>query len=132
MAISVCGPPHPHHLPSSHPDPPTDLSLQWKSFDFFDVTPVKLADDETRHLFENNEISCVTSGSENLFLGSYDGFVRIVGSGWKVVQSFRAHDVGAVTHMRQVEGTALLVTVAVRHLYFGGTGRVHGFGVAAC
>lgn len=78
---------------------------------------MKLADDETRNLFESNEISCATSGSENLFLGSYDGFVRIVNSGWKVVQSFRAHDVGAVTHMRQVEGTALLVTVAVWHMY---------------
>ena len=61
-------------------------------------------DDETRNVFESNEISCVTSGSENLFLGSYDGFVRIVSSGWKVVQSFRAHDAGAVTHMQQVEG----------------------------
>ena len=71
-------------------------------------------DDETRNVFESNEISCVTSGSENLFLGSFDGFVRIVSSGWKVVQSFRAHDAGAVTHMQQVEGTSLLVTVAVR------------------
>lgn len=93
---------------------------QWKSFDFFDATPVSLADDETRNIFESNETSCVTSGSGNLFLGSYDGFVRIVSSGWKVVQSFRAHDAGAVTHMRQVEGTSLLVTVAVRaHFYPG-------------
>ena len=63
-------------------------------------------------MLENNETTCVTSGSENLFLGSHDGYVRIVGAGWKVAQSFRAHDVGAVTHMRQVEGTSLLVTVA--------------------
>ncbi|SPO03529.1 related to vacuolar protein sorting PEP5 protein [Cephalotrichum gorgonifer] len=88
------------------------MAISWKSFDFFDVTQVKLADDETRNIFEGNEISCVTSGSENLFLGSYDGYVRIVSSGWKIVQSFVAHDVGAITHMRQVEGTSLLVTVA--------------------
>jgi len=88
--------------------------LQWKSFDFFDVAEVRLADDETRQVFESNDISRVISGSESLFLGSYDGYVRIVNSNWKVVRSFLAHDVGTITHMRQVEGTSLLVTVAVR------------------
>jgi vacuolar protein sorting-associated protein 11 len=67
---------------------------------------------ETRHLFENNEISSVCSGSESLFLGSDDGHVRIVGPSWKVLRSFRAHDAGRITFMRQVEGTSLLVTVA--------------------
>jgi len=85
---------------------------QWKSFDFFDVTQVRLGDDETRSFFEGNEISSVCSGSDSLFLGSYDGYVRIVGSSWKVVRSFQAHDVGSITHMRQVEGTSMLVTVA--------------------
>ncbi|CAI4217364.1 unnamed protein product [Parascedosporium putredinis] len=88
------------------------MAISWKSFDFFDVTQVRLADDETRQAFESNEISCVTSGSESVFLGSYDGYVRIVNNNWKVVQSFQAHDVGAITNMRQVEGTSLLVTVA--------------------
>jgi vacuolar protein sorting-associated protein 11 len=54
-----------------------------------------------------------------LFLGSQDGKVRIVGKNWKVVRSFQAHDVGDITHMRQVEGTSLLVTVAVRFLLRG-------------
>lgn len=85
---------------------------QWKSLDFFDVTQVRLADDETRNLFEGNEISSVCSGSDSLFLGSYDGYVRIVGPSWKIVRSFQAHDVGSITHMRQVEGTSILVTVA--------------------
>ncbi|KAI8283255.1 Vacuolar protein sorting-associated protein 11-like protein [Colletotrichum sp. SAR11_57] len=84
----------------------------WKAFDFFDVTQVRLADDETRAFFESNEIASVCSGSDSLFLGSYDGFVRIVGSSWKIVKSFQAHDVGTITHMRQIEGTSLLVTVA--------------------
>jgi tetratricopeptide (TPR) repeat protein len=88
------------------------LSQQWKSFDFFDVDQIKLADDETRGLFESNEISCVCAGSANLFVGSDSGHVRIVGPSWKVVRSFRAHDVGSIKHMRQVEGTSLLVTVA--------------------
>ncbi|KAF4852076.1 Vacuolar protein sorting-associated protein 11-like protein [Colletotrichum siamense] len=88
------------------------MAFQWKAFDFFDVTQVRLADDETRAFFESNEIASVCSGSDSLFLGSYDGFVRIVGSSWKIVKSFQAHDVGTITHMRQIEGTSLLVTVA--------------------
>lgn len=75
---------------------------------------MKFGDDETRIFFESNEISSVCSGSDSLFLGSYDGYVRIVGPSWKVVRSFQAHDTGSITHMRQVEGTSLLVTVAVR------------------
>lgn len=89
----------------------TDSGQQWRAFDFFDVTQVRLADDETRLLFESNEISKVCSGSDSLFLGSYDGYVRIVGASWKVVRSFQAHD-AAITHMRQIDGTSLLVTVA--------------------
>lgn len=29
------------------------------------------------------------------------------------MRSFQAHETGSITHMRQVEGTSLLVTVAV-------------------
>lgn len=44
--------------------------------------------------------------------------MRIVGQSWKVVRSFQAYETGApVTHMRQVEGTSLLVTVAVREIH---------------
>ncbi|KAI8634014.1 vacuolar protein sorting protein-like protein [Xylariaceae sp. FL1651] len=86
--------------------------LLWKAFDFFEVSQVKLGDDETRSLFENNEVSSVCSGSESLFLGSDNGYVRIIGPSWKVVRSFQAHETGRITHMRQVEGTSLLVTVS--------------------
>ncbi|KAK3939243.1 vacuolar protein sorting-associated protein 11 [Diplogelasinospora grovesii] len=89
------------------------MALTWRSFDFFDVSPIKITDDETRAIFESNEISSVCSGSESLFLGSYDGYVRIVGPSWKVVRSFQAYESGGpITHMRQVEGTSLLVTIA--------------------
>jgi hypothetical protein len=76
-------------------------------------------DDEhnTRAAFESNDVSAVCSGSDSLFLGGHDGTVRIVGPSWKVVRSFPAYDdhagVRSITHMRQVEGTSLLVTVAV-------------------
>ncbi|KAI3320675.1 vacuolar protein sorting protein-like protein [Xylariaceae sp. AK1471] len=86
--------------------------LLWKAFDFFEVSQVKLGDDETRSFFENNEISSVCSGSDSLFLGSDNGYVRIIGPSWKIVRSFLAHEMGRITHMRQVEGTSLLVTVS--------------------
>ncbi|KAK7748181.1 Vacuolar protein sorting-associated protein 11 [Cytospora paraplurivora] len=89
------------------------MALSWKSFDFFDVSQVQLADDdETRAFFEGNEISSVCSGSDSLFLGSVDGHVRIIGRSWKIVRTFQAHEDVRISHMRQVEGTSLLVTVA--------------------
>ncbi|KAK3683374.1 hypothetical protein B0T22DRAFT_430670 [Podospora appendiculata] len=88
------------------------MALTWRSFDFFNASQVKITDDDTRAFFESNDISSVCSGSDSLFLGSYDGLVRIVGPSWKVLRSFQAYDHGPITHMRQVEGTSLLVTVA--------------------
>lgn len=88
--------------------------MQWKSFDFFEVSQVNSTDEESRSFFESNEISCVCSGSESLFLGSHDGFVRIVSPAFKILRTFQAHDTGSITHMKQVEGTSLLVTIAVR------------------
>jgi hypothetical protein len=90
------------------------INQQWKTFDFFEVSQIKPPDDDSASFLENNEISCVCSGSDNLFLGSHDGIVRILSSNFKVQRSFQAHDVGSITHMRQVEGTSLLVTIAVR------------------
>ena len=58
-------------------------------------------------------MSSVCAGSDSLFLGSSDGWVNIVAKAWKVVRKFQAHETGSITHMRQVEGTSLLVTVAV-------------------
>jgi hypothetical protein len=42
--------------------------------------------------------------------------VRIVSPAFKVLRTFQAHDTGSITHMKQVEGTSLLVTIAVRTL----------------
>jgi len=87
--------------------------MKWKTFDFFEVSQVRPPDDESKSFFQNNEISCVCSGSESLFLGSYDGTVRILSSSFKILRTFQAHDVGSITQMKQVEGTSLLVTIAV-------------------
>ncbi|KID61066.1 Vacuolar protein sorting-associated protein 11, partial [Metarhizium hybridum] len=88
------------------------MAISWKSFDFFEVSQISLPDDETRSLFDANEISSICSGSDSLFLGGSDGSVSIIGKSWKAVRTFQAHDAGRVTHMRQVEGTSLLITVA--------------------
>ncbi|KAH7346380.1 vacuolar protein sorting protein-like protein [Rhexocercosporidium sp. MPI-PUGE-AT-0058] len=84
----------------------------WKTFDFFEVSQVNPTDDESRAFFDNNEISCVCSGSESLFLGSHDGVVRILSPSFKILRTFQAHDTGSITHMKQVEGTSLLVTIS--------------------
>ncbi|AEO71808.1 uncharacterized protein THITE_2148406 [Thermothielavioides terrestris NRRL 8126] len=94
------------------------MALTWRSFDFFDAAPIQLSDDDdTRAAFRDGAaaVASVCSGSDSLFLGGFDGSVRIVTGppAWRVVRAFQAHDGGAsVTHMRQVEGTSLLVTVA--------------------
>ncbi|KAI9834139.1 MAG: hypothetical protein M1826_005250 [Phylliscum demangeonii] len=86
---------------------------QWKTFRFFDVSQVKLLDEgESASAFERHDISCVCSGSENVFLGTVDGVVRILSQKFKLVRLFQAHETGSITHMKQVEGTSLLVTVA--------------------
>lgn len=52
------------------------------------------------------------AGDENLFLGSPDGFVTVLSKAYKIVRSFKAHDAGSVTHIKQPQGTSLLVTIS--------------------
>ena len=56
----------------------------------------------------------MTSGSESLFLGTKNGEVHILSSAFKLVRTFAAYEPGSgsVTYMKQVNGTALLVTIA--------------------
>lgn len=75
---------------------------------------------EATQLFEGNDVSSVCAGSDSLFIGSGDGSVSILGKNWKVVNKFQAHDAGQVTQMRQVEGTSVLVTVAVSQSLYNG------------
>ncbi|KAI9170890.1 Vacuolar protein sorting-associated protein [Paramyrothecium foliicola] len=88
------------------------MAISWKSFDFFEVAQISLPDDETRELFESNEVSSLCTGSESLFVGSSTGWVSIFGKSFKALRKFQAHDTGSITQMRQVEGTSLLVTVS--------------------
>jgi hypothetical protein len=79
---------------------------KWQ-FKFFDVSQVKLPDDESAFLSEPGNITSVVSGSESIFFGSAHGVVRILSQAFKVVRSFQAHDTGAINYMKQVPGTSL-------------------------
>jgi hypothetical protein len=59
-----------------------------------------------------DDFACICTGSDNLFIGSNDGKVHILSPAFKIVRSFNAHDAGVIRHMRQIEGTSLLVTIA--------------------
>ncbi|KAL9610299.1 MAG: hypothetical protein Q9167_004990 [Letrouitia subvulpina] len=90
----------------------SNIDKQWKTFNFFDVSEVKPPDSENSPLFDSNDLSCVCSGSDNLFLGSSNGLVRILSQAFKVVRTFQAYDAGSITHMKQIDGSSLLVTIA--------------------
>lgn len=64
-------------------------------------------------MYQDNDVSYICSGSDNIFLGSFNGMVKILSRSFKVVRSFKAYEAGSITHMKQVEGTSLLVTIAV-------------------
>ncbi|KAJ5672041.1 hypothetical protein N7507_001168 [Penicillium longicatenatum] len=82
----------------------------WKAFNFIDVSPVRLPE-ESSALF-GSDLSSLCTGSANLFIGTTDGFVHILSSSFRIVRSFKAHDAGSINHMKQINGTSLLVTVA--------------------
>ncbi|KAL8731592.1 MAG: hypothetical protein Q9166_003280 [cf. Caloplaca sp. 2 TL-2023] len=90
----------------------TNHDLKWKTFNFFDISEVKPADSESTSLLNSPDLSSICSGSENIFLGSSDGQIRILSSGFKVIRSFHAYDSGSITHIKQIEGTSLLVTIS--------------------
>ncbi|KAF7588971.1 hypothetical protein BBP40_004973 [Aspergillus hancockii] len=82
----------------------------WKAFNFFDVSSVKLPEESSSIL--GSDISSLCTGSSNIFLGSTDGLVHLISSSFKLLRSFKASDGGRITHIKQIEGTSLLVTIA--------------------
>ncbi|KAI5852990.1 hypothetical protein DFP73DRAFT_25898 [Morchella snyderi] len=93
----------------------------WKSFNFFTVTPVKAPDEvdktPSRPLFEGTDITAIASGSDSIFIGTSTGHVHVCNSTFKIVRSFHTHEndydhSGSIRHIKQVEGTSLLVTVS--------------------
>ncbi|RHZ58245.1 tethering complex subunit PEP5 [Aspergillus thermomutatus] len=83
---------------------------RWKAFNFFDVSSVKLPEECSSIL--KSDLTSLSAGSSNLFIGSTDGLVHIVSAGFKIVRSFKAADNGSITHIKRIEGTSLLITIA--------------------
>ena len=56
----------------------------------------------------------MTTGNDELFIGSTSGLVRILNRNFKVVRSFHATDAedASIVHLKKVPGTSLLVTLA--------------------
>ncbi|KAL6719443.1 Vacuolar protein sorting-associated protein 11 [Lecanora helva] len=84
----------------------------WKILNFFEVAEVNLPDEDSSSIFDSNELSCLCSGSDNLFVASNDGHVRILSQTFRVLRTFKAHESGTITNIRQVEGTSLLITIS--------------------
>lgn len=61
---------------------------------------------------DQNNVTCLCTGSQSLFVGSSDGTVQILSRSFKVLRSFKAADHGSIMHMKQIENTSLLVTIA--------------------
>jgi len=48
---------------------------------------------------------------DSVYLGGNNGTVYILSKLFKITRSFQAHDTGAVTHLKHISGTSLLVTI---------------------
>ncbi|ETN42149.1 uncharacterized protein HMPREF1541_04090 [Cyphellophora europaea CBS 101466] len=85
----------------------------WKAFPFFTASKVPVPADEDGTYVFDNDVSCLTAGSDSLFLGTTDGHVRVLGKALNVTRSFKVSDGdAAVRHLRQVPDTAFLVTIS--------------------
>ncbi|KAK9461542.1 uncharacterized protein V1516DRAFT_648670 [Lipomyces oligophaga] len=92
-----------------------NMSLtQWRQFNFFDSIPIRdpSVADEDGPLYSDTNVSAVCSGSGMLYLGTSDGFVKIVSRSLKLQVSFTAHEKMEISYMEQIEGTPILITVA--------------------
>ena len=56
--------------------------------------------------------TCVVAGSRNIFVGTPNGNVQVLDQNFKLARSWKVHDGGGVTNIRQVPDTAYLVTLA--------------------
>lgn len=57
-------------------------------------------------------MSCVVAGADHVFVGTPDGTLRLLDHSFKTVQSFKAHETGSITHIKQIPNSSLLVTLA--------------------
>lgn len=85
----------------------------WKAFPFFTVAQVPVpADDDGAYIFDN-DLTCVATSTEFLYLGDNAGYVRQLSRAFKVTQTFHAADIPnvAVRLLKPIPDTPYLVTI---------------------
>lgn len=83
----------------------------WKSFRFWDVTPISLPDHEA-FSFDQGKPSCIAAGSDHVIVGGSDGTIRLLDQSFRTTQTFPAHDAGSITHIEHLPGTSCIVTLS--------------------
>ncbi|KXT12252.1 hypothetical protein AC579_819 [Pseudocercospora musae] len=84
----------------------------WKQFKFFDVSPVRLPDGDALVALDQASIGTVSSGANNVLVGTPNGWVHLLDQTFKSTRAWKAHDAGSVTHIEQVQDSAYLLTLA--------------------
>ncbi|CAK3872434.1 Vacuolar sorting-associated 11 [Lecanosticta acicola] len=84
----------------------------WKAFRFFDVSQVRFPDGDGAVSLDQTSTSCVSSGSDRIFVGTPSSVVHILDQSFKSTRSWKAHDAGSITHIVQLPDTAYLLTLA--------------------
>lgn len=103
-------------------------AYQWKAFRFFDVSQVRLPGGDGSIALDvslaisaqacfylhaqQGSISCTSAGSDNIFVGTPEGKVHLLDQTFKSSRSWKAHDAGRITHVKQIPETYYLLTLA--------------------
>ena len=101
----------------------------WKAFPFFTVAQVPVpADEDGAYIFEvcssvrqsnrswyvQNDLTCIATSTDFLFLGDDTGNVRQLSQAFKVVRTFQASDTpaAAIRQLKRIPETPFLVSIS--------------------
>ncbi|KAK4574463.1 Vacuolar protein sorting-associated protein 11 [Recurvomyces mirabilis] len=84
----------------------------WKSFRFFDVSAVRLPTGDGSIPLDQGNVSATAAGASNILVGTPGGVVHLLDKSFKSSRSWKAHDAGSVTHVKQILDTSYLLTLA--------------------
>ncbi|KAK5165475.1 Vacuolar protein sorting-associated protein 11 [Saxophila tyrrhenica] len=85
----------------------------WKSFRFFDVSQVRLQDDgDASVALDQGNTHCVAAGSQYIFVSTDGGVVQLLDHNFKSTRSWKAHERGDVSNIKQIPDTSYLITLS--------------------
>ncbi|KAK3706942.1 Vacuolar protein sorting-associated protein 11 [Vermiconidia calcicola] len=61
---------------------------------------------------QQSSTRCVVAGTKNIFIGKPNGTVQLLDQSFKLARSWKAHDHGSITHIKQIPDTAYLLTLS--------------------